>query len=79
MPKAEPVFIKIVITKDVLKKIEQFKKNWEGTDIMEVMIRLESADGHAYEIGGSMMSFLEKVGLGEVAEKALRVREGGNA
>ncbi len=66
MPQAEPVFLKIVITKDVKEKIETFRRAWGGEEVMEVMIRVEGKDGHAYEIGGSMREFLNMVGLGQV-------------
>lgn len=69
MPQAEPVFLKIVITRDVMRKIETFKNNWKGSDVTEVLVRLEGKDGHAYEIGGDMIEFLKRVGLGEVVSE----------
>lgn len=72
MPKVEPVFLKIVITADVADRIKNFKENWKGEEIKEVIVRVQTEDGHAYETGGDMIEFLKRMGLEEPAKKLFK-------
>lgn len=64
-PEREPTYIKIVITSDVYKKMEEFKDNWEGQEVVDVAVRVELGNGRSKEVSLTMSEFLEAIGLEE--------------
>lgn len=67
-PIKEPVFLKLVITADVYKKIDDFKAKWPGVKTAEVMVRVEVGDGHAHETECSMDELLSLLGFEDAME-----------
>ena len=64
-PEKEPVFLKIIITKDVYAKIEDFKKKWPGQQTTDVVVRVNINDNHANEQEFTMSEFLGALGLAD--------------
>jgi len=71
-PQREPVFLKIVITPDVYSKVEAFKEGWKKTDpdlkANDVVVRVDTFEGKAFEQEYTMTEFLELLGFEDALE-----------
>lgn len=70
-PLREPTYIKIVISEDVYAKLDEFKKAWKGTEVVDVSVRVQMPGGKAKEVSLTMSEFLEALGL-EEADEAIK-------
>lgn len=70
-PEREPVFLKVIITRDVHERIAEFKDRWSEYETKEVVVRVETGEGQAYEFGSDLQEFLSRLGLEEAGRKLL--------
>lgn len=67
-PEREVAFMKIVITKDIYQKLNDFKDKWSGQKVSDVKVRVNVSDVRAIEVELTMSEFLEALGLEDANE-----------
>jgi hypothetical protein len=73
-PEREVAFMKIVITRDVYRKMEEFRQVWadapEVSKVDEVVVVVQ-LDGHDHEVKMTLQQFLDRLGLYDAAKRLL--------